>query len=155
MRVKFGNTTKDVPLLEVTAENYIVPRGEEDTYHCRIEQMQFNQRNGKRLSRPRIQKFDAKMYPSVARNLRQQGWDIVILYDPTEYLAEKDRKRKEAEEMTYKQRQEAEQKRKAEERKALKEEILAELKEAGMLVCTEKAAAAVKKEPKADGSKKK
>ena len=33
MRVKFGNSIKDVPLLEVTKENYIVPRGEEDTYH--------------------------------------------------------------------------------------------------------------------------
>ena len=76
MRVKFGNATKDVPIVEVTAENYIVPRGEEDTYHCKIEQTQYNPRNGKRLSRPRIQKFESKMYPQVARNLRQQGWDI-------------------------------------------------------------------------------
>ena len=51
MRVKFGNATKDVPIVEVTAEHYIVPRGEEDTYHCKIEQTQYNPRNGKRLSR--------------------------------------------------------------------------------------------------------
>ena len=69
MRVKFGNVTKDVPILEVTAENYIVPRGEENTFHCRIEQTQFNQRTGKRLSKPRIQKFDAKMFPTLKRNL--------------------------------------------------------------------------------------
>ena len=93
MRVKFGNSTKDVPILEVTRDNYIVPRGEEDTYHCKIEQTQFNPRNGKRQSKPRIQKFDAKMYPTIARNLRQQGWDIEVLYDPTEYL------RKQAEEL--------------------------------------------------------
>ena len=133
MRVKFGNTTKDVPLLEVTAENYIVPRGEEDTFHCRIEQTQFNPRNGKRQSRPRIQKFDAKMYPSVARNLRQQGWDIDVLSDPTDYLRERDAKRQEMQQMTFQQRKEAEVKRKAAEKKALKDEILAELKAAGML----------------------
>lgn len=143
MRVKYGNVTKDVPILEVTPENYIVPRGEEDTYHCRIEQTQFNPRNGKRMSRPRIQKFDAKMYPSIARNLRQQGWDIEVLYDPTEFIKDREAKRQQMQELTYKQRQEAEQKRKAAERQALKEEIMAELREDGLL----------KKEPKTGGSK--
>ena len=127
MRVKFGNATKDVPIVEVTAENYIVPRGEEDTYHCKIEQTQFNPRNGKRLSRPRIQKFESKMYPSVARNLRQQGWDIEVLYDPTEFLAEREAKRAEMRDLTFKQRQEKALAEKAAERQALKEEILAEM----------------------------
>ena len=133
MRVKFGNVTKDVPLLEVTKENYIVPRGEEDTYHCRIEQTQFNPRNGQRVSRPRIQKFNAKMYPSIARNLRQQGWDIEVLYDPTEFLAEREAKRAEMRDLTFKQCQELAEKKKQAERQALKDEILAELKAAGML----------------------
>ena len=133
MRVKFGNSIKDVPIVEVTPENYIVPKGEEDTYHCRIEQTQFNPRNGKRLSRPRIQKFEAKMYPSVARNLRQQGWDIEVLYDPTEFIAEREAKRAQLRDLTFQQRKEQEEKRKAAERKALKDEILAELKAAGML----------------------
>ena len=153
MRVKFGNTTKDVPLLEVTAENYIVPRGEEDTYHCRIEQTQFSPRNGKRQSRPRIQKFDAKMYPSVARNLRQQGWDIEVLYDPTDFLKEREAKRQQMQEMTYQQRREAEAKKKAAERQALKDEILAELKAAGMLKAPAKEQKP-KTEPKTGGSKK-
>jgi hypothetical protein len=144
MRVKYGNTTRDVSILEVTAENYIVPKGEEGTYHCRIEQTQFNPRNGKRVSRPRIQKFDAKMYPSILRNLKLQGWDVEVLHDPTEFLKEQEEKRQAMQELTYKERKEAEERRKAEERKALKEEILKELKEAGMI-----------KEPKADGSKKK
>jgi hypothetical protein len=143
MRVKYGNTTRDVSILEVTAENYIVPKGEEGTYHCRIEQTQFNPRNGKRVSRPRIQKFDAKMYPSILRNLKLQGWDVEVLHDPTEFLKEQEAKRQAMQELTYKERKEAEERRKAEERKALKEEILKELKEAGMI-----------KEPKADGSKK-
>jgi hypothetical protein len=143
MRVKYGNTTRDVSILEVTAENYIVPKGEEGTYHCRIEQTQFNPRNGKRVSRPRIQKFDAKMYPSILRNLKLQGWDVEVLHDPTGFLKEQEEKRQAMQELTYKERKEAEERRKAEERKALKEEILKELKEAGMI-----------KEPKADGSKK-
>ena len=133
MRVKFGNATKDVSLLEVTKENYIVPRGEEDTYHCRIEQIQFHPTKGTRLSRPRIQKFNAKMYPSIARNLRQQGWDIEILYDPTEYLKAQEEKRQQVMAMTLQERQQAEAKRREAEKKALKEEILAELKAAGML----------------------
>lgn len=152
MRVKFGNVTKDVPLLEVTRENYIVPKGEEDTYHCRIEQTQFNPRNGKRVSRPRIQKFNAKMYPSVARNLRQQGWDIEVLYDPTEYLEQQEARIREQQELTYRQRQELEEKRKAAERKALKDEIMAELKAAGMLKAPAKEQKAAK-ELKTSGSK--
>ena len=143
MRVRFGNSTKDVPIVEVTAENYIVPRGEEGTYHCRIEQKQFDPRSGKRLSRPRIQKFDAKMYPAIARSLRQQGWDIEVLHDPTDFLQEQEAKRQERETLTIQQRKELEEKRKAAERKALKDEILAELKAAGML-----------KEPKTAGLKK-
>ena len=150
MRVKFGTTTKDVPLLEVTAANYIVPVGEEGTYHCRIEQKQFNANTGQRLSRPRIQKFEPKMYPSIARNLRQQGWDIDVLYDPTEWLKAQEAKRQELQTMTLQQRQEAEAKRREAEKKALKAEILAELKEAGMLKVEGK-----EKEPKAGGSKKK
>lgn len=133
MRVKFGAVTKDVPILEVTPENYIVPKGEENTFHCRIEQTQFNPRNGKRVSKPRIQKFDAKMYPTLSRNLKQQGWDIVVLYDPTEYNSEQEAKRREMQEMTFQQRKEAEVKRKAAEREQIKKEILAELKEMGML----------------------
>ena len=129
--------------MDVTPENYIVPKGEEGTFHCRIEQTQFNPRNGKRVSRPRIQKFDAKMYPSILRNLKLQGWDVEVLHDPTDFLKEQEAKRQAMLEMTYKERKEAEEKRKAEERKALKDEILKELKEAGMI-----------KEPKAAGSKK-
>ena len=148
MRVRFNNSTKDVTILEVTKDNYIVPQGEENTYHCKIEQTQFNPRNGKRMSKPRIQKFDAKMFPSLQRTLKQQGWDIEILYDPTDYLQEQEEKRQALQSLTFQQRKEAEQKRKAAERKALKDEILAELKAAGMLK------APTTKEPKAGGSKK-
>ena len=143
MRVKFGNSTKDVPILEVTAENYIVPKGEEGTYHCRIEQVNFDQHTGKRLSKPIVQKFEPKMFDTIVRNLKQQGWTIDILHNPTEYLAEQEAKVKELQEMTYKQRKEAAEQAKKAERDALKKEILAELKDAGLL-----------KEPKTKGDKK-
>ena len=107
MRVRFANGIKDVPITEVTKENYIVPRGEEDTYHCRIEQKQFDQRSGRRLSRPRIQKFEPKMWPMVSRNLRQQGWTIDILHDPTEYLKRQEEAAQQTEAERIKARQEA------------------------------------------------
>ncbi len=141
-------------MLEVTKENYIVPKGEEGTYHCRIEQTQFNPRNGKRVSRPRIQKFEAKMFPSILRNLKLQGWDVEVLYDPTEFLKEQEAKRLEMQELTYKQRQEMEAKRKAAEREALKEDILAELRRDGLIADPNEGKEKTKKEPKADGSKK-
>ena len=145
MRVKFGNNgTKDVPILEVTAENYIVPAGEENTYHCRIEQIQFSPSTGKRLSKPLIQKFDAKMFPMVQRNLRQQGWTIDILYNPTEYLKAEEEKKQ----MTREQRKAVEEQRKQKERDALKAEILEELKAAGVISGAKKAA------PKTGGVKK-
>ena len=88
------------------------------------------------------------MYPTIARNLRQQGWDIEVLYDPMEYLQEKEAKAREMQELTYRQRREAEEARKKQERADLKAEILAELKEAGLLKQDTK-----KQEPKTGGSK--
>ena len=151
MKVKFGNSVKDVPILEVTAANYIVPQGEEGSYHCRIEQQQFNPQDGRRLSRPRIQKFEPKSWPAVKRNLLQQGWTIDVLYDPTDYL----NKLKEQAQQTAAERQRLAEEAKAMERAAVKEhikaEIIAELKEAGVINSEESDG---KKENKG-GSKKK
>lgn len=146
MRVRFGNATKDVSLLEVTPENYIVPKGEENTYHCRIEQRQFDASTGRRLSVPRIQKFEAKMFPMLQRTLKQQGWTVEILYDPTDYNREQEAEEQERRELTLKQRKELEEKRKKQEREKMKAEILAELKEAGVI-------AKETKKPKAAGGK--
>ena len=146
MRVRFGNATKDVSLLEVTPENYIVPKGEENTYHCRIEQRQFDASTGRRLSVPRIQKFEAKMFPMLQRTLKQQGWTVEILYDPTDYNREQEAEEQERRELTLKQRKELEEQRKKQEREKMKAEILAELKEAGVI-------AKETKKPKAAGGK--
>lgn len=137
MLVKFGNTTKDVPVLEVNAANYIVPKGEEGTVHCRIEQVQFNPNTGVRQSRPRIQKFEPKTWPGIQRILRQQGWTIDVLYDPTAWLKEKEEKERLSIEERVRLAQEVEAKKKAEMKAALKAEILAELKEAGIIKAEE------------------
>lgn len=76
---------KDVAITEVTPDNYIVPAGEECFWHCIIEVRKFSPETGKRLSVPRVQKFDDKMWKTVVeRNLRLQGYTVTILHDPTE-----------------------------------------------------------------------
>ena len=156
MRVKYGNTTKDVNILEVTPENYIVPKGEEGVYHCRIEQKSFNASTGERQSRPRIQKFEPKMWPMLSRNLKLQGWMVEVMHDPTEWIKQQEEKAAMTEAERIRQRQEAEAQRKAEEKAALKAEIIAELKAAGMIAEPKaEQEQKPKTEPKTGGSNKK
>ena len=120
MRVKVSEgKTKDVAIIDVTPENYIVPDNEKHLYHCVIEIKKFDSETGKRLSIPRIQKFGKKGYEnSIAENLKKQGYTITVLHDPNEYM---------------KAKAEADAKARAEEKAALKAEILAELKAAGVI----------------------
>ena len=146
MRVKVSEgKTKDVAIIDVTPENYIVPDNEKHLYHCVIEIKKFDSETGKRLSIPRIQKFGKKGYEnSIADNLKKQGYTITVLHDPNEYVkAQAEEKaartaaqQKAAEEKAAadaKAKAEAEAKAKAEEKAALKAEILAELKAAGVI----------------------
>ena len=67
----------------VNAGNYIVPAGEEALYHVIQEQKKFNAETGKRLSKPIIQKYGKKEYESIVqRQLRLQGFQVVVLYEP-------------------------------------------------------------------------
>ena len=133
MLVKYKDGMKDVPLYEVTPDNYIVPDGEEGTYHCRIEQRQFNPNTGERLSRPFIQKFPAKMWPALLRNLKQQGWTVDILHDPTEFNRKEEEKRRLTSAQRAKAAQEAEARRKKAEREAMKKSIIEELVKEGLI----------------------
>lgn len=157
MRVKVSEgKTKDVAIIDVTPENYIVPDNEKHLYHCVIEIKKFDSETGKRLSIPRIQKFGKKGYEnSIADNLKKQGYTITVLHDPNEYMkakAEADEKAKaekaKAAEEKAKADAEADAKARAEEKAALKAEILAELKAAGVIPAT------TAKEPKADAKAK-
>ena len=140
MRVKVSEgKTKDVAIIDVTPENYIVPDNEKHLYHCVIEIKKFDSETGKRLSIPRIQKFGKKGYEnSIADNLKKQGYTITVLHDPNEYVkaqAEEKAARTAAQQKAAdaKAKAEAEAKAKAEEKAALKAEILAELKAAGVI----------------------
>ena len=95
MLVKFENGVKDVDLLEVTKDNYIVPENEKGVYHLKLEQRKFDANSGKRLSRPRIQKCGKKMFElNLQHNLPQQGYTIEILWNPNTYLQEVEEQKK-------------------------------------------------------------
>ncbi len=80
---------RDTPVERLTPENYIVPKGEEKDYHAVIEVKQFDPKTGKRLSKPRVQKFGKKIFEtSVRDSLRKQGYDVLILHDPNDWLSE-------------------------------------------------------------------
>ena len=118
---------KDVSILNVTRENYIVPQGEEHLYHCRIEVKKFNPDNGERLSTPRIQCFGKKFFESGGlEELMRQGYSVDILSDPNRWTEEEKRK---AEEEEKRKAEEA----KAKEKEAMKAEIIAELKAEGVI----------------------
>lgn len=153
MRVKVSEgKTKDVAIIDVTPENYIVPDNEKHLYHCVIEIKKFDSETGKRLSIPRIQKFGKKGYEnSIAEHLKKQGYTITVLHDPNEYMkakAEADEKAKAEKAKANAEKAAADAKAKAEEKAALKAEILAELKAAGVIPAT------TAKEPKADAKAK-
>lgn len=160
MRVKTETEgkTKDVDVTKVTPENYIVPDNEKHLYHCVIEVRKFDSETGKRLSVPRVQKFGKKMYENnVAENLKKQGYTVVVLHDPNEWLADQAEENKAKAAADAKAKEEAGAKAKAKEKSALKAEILAELKAAGVIPAEPakgtKNDAKAKAEEKAEGRK--
>lgn len=153
VRTKEGQI-KDVNILYVTPENFIVPKGEEDCYHCRIEVKKFNQDTGERISKPRMQVFGKKFFESFGlHNLRKQGFTVDVMHDPNKWLQENEAKL----EAEKQKKAEAGEKAKAEaaeaEKKAMKEamkaEILAELKAEGLLATAAKLGRKSKETPEA------
>ena len=88
---------RDTPIEKLTPDNYIVPKGEEKSYHAVIEVVQFDPKTGNRISRPRVQKFGKKIFEAhVADSLRKQGYTVTILHDPNVWLKEQAAKREQA-----------------------------------------------------------
>lgn len=84
---------RDTPIEKLTPENYIVPKGEEKSYHCVIEVVQFDPKTGKKISKPRVQKFGKKTFEnSVLASLRKQGFTVTVLHDPNAWLKEQQEK---------------------------------------------------------------
>ena len=129
---------RDTPIEKLTAENYIVPKGEEKSYHVVIENKQFDPKTGKRLSIPRIQKFGKKIFEThVFNSLRKQGFDIVILHDPNEWIkaqsekaakAKAEQEKRVADEMAEKEKKVADEMAELRAKLAEQEKQIAELK---------------------------
>lgn len=145
---------KDVNILDVTPENFIVPKGEEDCYHCRIEVKKFNQDTGERISKPRMQVFGKKFFESFGlHNLRKQGFTVDVMHDPNKWLQENEakleaEKQKKAEAGAKAKAEAAEAEKKA-MKEAMKAEILAELKAEGLLATEAKPGRKSKETPEA------
>lgn len=90
MLVKTEKGMKDVKIIDVTPENYIVPQGEEHLYHAVIEVKKFDPESGKRISRPEIKKVGIKTFDAgkVRQNWIKQGFTITILHDPNDWIQE-------------------------------------------------------------------
>ena len=101
---------KDVYILDVTPETYIVEPGSEMLVHYRIEQKQFNPKTGERVSVPRIQKTGQKTFEQSLPNWEQQGYTIDIMHDPSTWLAENAARIKEEQIEAAERAAEAEQK---------------------------------------------
>ena len=82
MKVRFNGGIKDVPLSEVTAANYMVPHNEVMFWHVLLEKVEYNRQTGKRMSRPVLQKYDTKAYPTTSKYLKDAGYTITVLHDP-------------------------------------------------------------------------
>lgn len=142
MRTEEGQI-KDVNILDVTPENFIVPKGEEDCYHCRIEVKKFNKDTGERISKPRMQVFGKKFFESFGlHNLRKQGFTVDVMHDPNKWLQENEakleaEKQKKAEAGAKAKAEAAEAEKKA-MKEAMKAEILAELEAEGLLATAAK-----------------
>lgn len=153
MRTEEGQI-KDVNILDVTPENFIVPKGEEDCYHCRIEVKKFNQDTGERISKPRMQVFGKKFFESFGlHNLRKQGFTVDVMHDPNKWLQENEakleaEKQKKAEAGAKAKAEAAEAEKKA-MKEAMKAEILAELKAEGLLETAAKPGRKSKETPEA------
>lgn len=110
-----------IEIEKLTPENYIVPKGEERSYHCIIEVVQFDSKTGKKVSRPRIQKFGKKMFEAhIYSSLKKQGYSVTILHDPNDWI------KKNEEEKAKKAKELAEAKAKA-EKEAFEKAVQAEV----------------------------
>lgn len=138
---------RDTPIEKLTPDNYIVPKGEEKSYHCVIEVVQYDPKTGKKLSKARVQKFGKKMFENIVLDtLRKQGYTITILHDPNDWIKEHQAKAAE------KAKAEAEAKAKAEQEKfdAAVDKAVSERVEAAVEAAVAKALAEAKaKEEKA------
>lgn len=125
---------KSVLAEEVTAENYICPRGEEMFWHVIEDDSRYDVKTGKKLSAAVLKVYKPKIYKVVYSHNLKQGKKIVVVHDPEKWY-EAHKEEIEATKAQLKARAVAAAKQQKEaDKAALKAEILKELQEAGMIV---------------------
>lgn len=97
------------PLDNVTADNYKVPQGEEGIYHVVLEVKEFDRKTGERTSVPRVQKFGVNAFETAFPNLKRLGYDVRVVHDPTNWLAEQAKEAEEREQQGAQYAAEAQQ----------------------------------------------
>lgn len=97
------------PLDNVTADNYKVPQGEEGIYHVVLEVKEFDRKTGERTSVPRVQKFGVNAFETAFPNLKRLGYDVRVVHDPTDWLAEQAKEAEEREQQGAQSAAEAQQ----------------------------------------------
>nr|DAW08647.1 MAG TPA: hypothetical protein [Caudoviricetes sp.] len=85
----YENNENKHPLDDVTMENYNVPKGEEGIYHVVLEVKEFDKNTGERKSTPTMQKFGVVAFETSLSQLRHLGYNVRVVYDPTQYLKNK------------------------------------------------------------------
>ena len=97
------------PLDSVTADNYKVPQGEEGIFHVVLEVKEFDRKTGERTSVPRVQKFGVNAFETAFPNLKRLGYDVRVVHDPTNWLAEQAKEAEEREQQGAQYAAEAQQ----------------------------------------------
>lgn len=129
MKVVFNGSVKDVPLSEVTLSNYIVPQREERFWHVIQEKVEYDRNTGKKLSRPVLQKYDTKSYPQTMKYLKDAGYTITVLHDPTEWVKRQNEAKAAAQRAAAERKAKADAAAKVAEREALKAELRKEMED--------------------------
>lgn len=97
------------PLDSVTADNYKVPQGEEGIFHVVLEVKEFDRKTGERTSVPRVQKFGVNAFETAFPNLKRLGYDVRVVHNPTNWLAEQAKEAEEREQQGAQYAAEAQQ----------------------------------------------
>lgn len=101
---------RDTAIANLTPDNYIVPKGEEKDFHAVIEVEQYDSKTGRKISKPRIQKFGRKIFEShVKASLLKQGYKVTILHVPNAWLKEQAAKKAETAKQAAAAKEKAEQ----------------------------------------------
>ena len=85
----YENKDNKHPLDDVTMENYNVPKGEEGIYHVVLEVEEYDRSTGAKKSTPMLQKFGVVAFETSLSQLRHLGYKVRVVYDPTQYLKNK------------------------------------------------------------------